>query len=364
MVLAHTHHIRTESPMASIRKRVLEDGTVRYDVTVTKRGAPRLYASRSTRALAIAWARETERDIERGAWRGTAMAEEMTLGQLLERYSEEVLPSKRSGADLQGRVRRVMKHSIVRLPLIALTPEQLAQFRDMRLKSTVQLGGPKGKTTRRISGQTVRHDLALIRAAIRHALREWGLVLPAGDPVQHVRLPPQSKGRERRTEGDEFERILAEARSSKSPKLAAAIEFSVETTMRRAEVCALRWKDINFERRIARCLVTKNGDPRDAPLSLRAIAVLQSLPRRDGDNDELIFGMKPGGYTQAFNRIVDRLGLQDIRLHDLRHEGASRVAKKLNGNVIALAKVTGHKTLAMLQRYTHLRAEDVATLLD
>ena len=350
--------------MASIKKRILKNGTVKYDVTVTKRGAPRLFKSCSTVALAKAWARETERDIERGAWRGTAMAEGMTLGQLLERYSEEVLPTKRSGTDLQARVRRVMKHSIVRLPLIALTPQQLAQFRDMRLKSDVQVGGPKGKTTRRISGQTVRHDLALIRAAIRHALREWGLLLPAGDPVQNVRLPPQSKGRERRTEGNEFERILEEARHSKSPRLAAAIEFSVETTMRRGEVCNLRWKDVNFERKIARCLVTKNGDPRDAPLSKRAVVVLQSLPRKDGDDAELIFSMKPGSYTQAFNRVAVRLGLQDIRLHDLRHEGTSRVAKKLNGNVIALAKVTGHKTLAMLQRYTHLRAEDVATLLD
>lgn len=166
--------------MASIKRRVLKDGRVKYDVTVTKRGAPRLFKSHSTKALAVNWARETERDIERGAWRGTAMAEEMTLGQLLERYSEEVLPTKRSGTDLQARVRRVMKHSIVRLPLIALTPQQLAQFRDMRLKSDVQVGGPKGKTTRRISGQTVRHDLALIRAAIRHAHSGMGPGLAGG----------------------------------------------------------------------------------------------------------------------------------------------------------------------------------------
>lgn len=350
--------------MASIRKRVLPSGKVHYDVTVTKRGAPRLYQSFDVKNHAMTWARETERDIERGAWRGTAMAENTTLGQLLERYSTEVAPTKKSARDLQNRARRILKHDIAKLPLISLSPEHLAQFRDLRLKSTVRLGGPKGKTTRQISGQTVRHDLALIRAAIRHALREWGLVLPGGDPVQHVRLPPQSKGRERRTEGDEFERILAGARSSKSPKLAAAIEFSVETTMRRAEVCNLRWKDINFERRIARCRDTKNGDPRDAPLSARATAVLQSLPRRDGDHEELIFGMKPGSYTQAFNRVIDRLGLHDLRLHDLRHEGTSRIAKKLNGNTMALAKVTGHKTLSMLQRYTHLRAEDVATLLD
>lgn len=349
--------------MASIRKRLL-NGEVRWDVTITRRGAPRQSRTFQTKVAAERWARDTERDIERGAWRGTAMAEKTTLGELLTRYSEEMLPSKRSGTDLQSRVRRVLKHEIVKLPLIALTPERLAQFRDMRMKSTVRIGGPKGKTTRPISGQTVRHEMAIIRAAIRHALREWSLVLPAGEPMQHVRLPPQSRGRERRTEGNEYERILEEARQSKAPTLAAAIEVSVETTMRRSEVCNLRWEDILFERKLARCRVTKNGEPRDVPLSRRALEVLKSLPRTVGDGSELIFKMKPGSYTQAFGRVVDRLGLRDLRLHDLRHEGASRTSEKLNGDIIALAKVTGHKTLAMLQRYTHLRAENVAKRLD
>lgn len=350
--------------MASIKKRIIKNGAVRYDATVTKRGAPRVFKSFLTRASAQSWARDTERDVERGAWRDTGMAEKTTLRELLERYSLEVAPHTRSCITIQGRIRAVTSHKIAGVPLISLTPRQLCEFRDARLKSDVRPGGPNGKSTRRISGQTVRHELAIIRAAIRHAIREWGLVLPEGDPVQNVRLPPQSKGRERRLVGNEFERILKEASESKSPRLAEAIEFSVETTLRRGEVCYLQWKDIHFERKVARCRKTKNGEPRDAPLSKRVIAILMSLPRTEGDGDHSVFELTPGGYTQAFSRVVNRLGLSDLRLHDLRHEGTSRAAEKLNGNVIALAKVTGHKTLAMLQRYTHLRAEDVAVLLN
>ena len=62
--------------------------------------------------------------------------------------------------------------------------------------------------------------------------------------------------------------------------------------------------------------------------------------------------------------VSERLELENIRLHDLRHEAASRLAEKLNGDVIALSTMTGHKTLSMLKRYTHLRAEDVAKRLD
>lgn len=349
--------------MASIRKRLL-NGQTRWDATVTRRGAPRQTRTFQTKAAAERWARDTERDIERGAWRGTAMAERMTLEQLLDRYVREVAPTKRAPSDIETRANRILKHDLAKLPLLALTSERLALYRDARLKSQVQLGGPKGRVFRQISPQTVRHELALIRASIRHAIREWGLVLPGGDPVQNVRLPPQSAGRERRTDGREYERILAEAASSKAPILAMAIELSVETAMRRGELCQLRWSDVDLERRVAHCRMTKNGEPRDVPLSRRAIEVFRSLPRRQGDSDELVFGMKPDSYTQAFKRICERLGLKNLRLHDLRHEGASRLAEKLNGDVIALSAITGHKTLSMLKRYTHLRAEDVAKRLD
>jgi integrase len=73
-----------------------------------------------------------------------------------------------------------------------------------------------------------------------------------------------------------------------------------------------------------------------------------------------VFGFSPGGLTQAFGRVCERAGIQNLRFHDLRHEGTSRLAVKLNGDVMALSAITGHKTLQMLKRYTHLRAEDLA----
>ncbi|MEC9362912.1 integrase [Sinimarinibacterium flocculans] len=349
--------------MASIRKRSL-NGEARWDVTVTRRGAPRQTRTFRTKAAAERWARETERDIERGAWRSTAMAERTTLAQLLERYRDEVAPTKKSAHDLKGRLNRLRDFDIARLNLIAVTPERLVQFRESRLRTRVRLGGPRGKTLRPIATQTVRHELKLIGTVIKHAMREWGLELPAGDPLRNVKLPPQGRPRDRRTQGDEYERILNEARASKSARLAPAIELAVETSMRRGEICNLVWRDIDLDRRVARCRETKNGEPRDVALSRRAVEVLKSLPRHDGDNGAAVIGIRPGSFSQAFKRVCERLELENIRLHDLRHEAASRLAEKLNGDVIALSTMTGHKTLSMLKRYTHLRAEDVAKRLD
>jgi integrase len=134
--------------------------------------------------------------------------------------------------------------------------------------------------------------------------------------------------------------------------------------MRRGELCNLHWSDVDLKRRVAHCRITKNGDARDVALSKRAIEIFQSLPREEGDAEELILGFKATGLTRAFVRLRDRLGMKDLKLHDLRHEATSRLAEKLNGDVIALSSMTGHKTLSMLKRYTHLRAEDVARKLD
>lgn len=344
--------------MATYRKRIV-DGKTKWDVTVKRKGAPRQYKTFQTKNAGEIWAREQERDVERGAWISTDYAERTTVAMLLERYAKEVIPTKKSSVSLKEQSNRVKRSDLGKLPLLALSAERIAQHRNSRLKSKALSGGKNGKELNRtVSTQTVRSELALLGRAIEHARREWGLNLPMGNPVRGVKLPAPSKARERRTEEDEYTRIINEAYASRNPRLGAAIEFATETAMRRGELCRLEWKDVDLKRRVARALETKNGDPRDVPLSGRAVALLEKLPRplRGGR----VFALSEGGFSQAFKRIVDRLGIENLRLHDLRHEATSRLAVRLNGDVLALSAITGHKTLGMLKRYTHLKAEDLA----
>lgn len=155
-----------------------------------------------------------------------------------------------------------------------------------------------------------------------------------------------------------MKRLLAEAYASRSPHLGHAIEFAVETAMRRGELCGLRWADVDLMAHTAKILKTKNGKPRVVPLSGRAIELLTSISQRSSDGP--IFDLSPGGFSQAFKRICDRVGIPNMRLHDMRHEATSRLAVKLNGDVMALSAITGHETLQMLKRYTHLKAEELA----
>lgn len=343
--------------MASIRKRS-SDGEVRYDVTVTRRGAPRLTKTFQTKALAERWARETEYDIERGAWRSTDVAERMTVAELMQRYSESVLIGTRSPKHWHSVAMKVAKSELGKLPLIALGRDRVAEYRDQRLKSPATTGGPNPrKLPRLLSPTTVRAEVALLRRAIDHAMDEWRLHLPAGNPAT-ISLPKMSPPRDRRAEGNEMDRLLAEAYSCRSKTLGHAIEFAVESALRRSELCRLQWSDVDLTKRIARIRTTKNGKPRTIPLSGRAVEILHSLPRRIPDRS--VFGLTPGGFTQAFGRVCERLGIEDMRLHDMRHEATSRLAVRLNGDVMALSAITGHETLQMLKRYTHFKAEELA----
>lgn len=106
--------------------------------------------------------------------------------------------------------------------------------------------------------------------------------------------------------------------------------------------------------------ITKNGASRGVPLSSRALTVLRSLPPSTTGR---VFGdLTADAVKLSFRRAMDRAGITGLRFHDLRHEATSRLFEK-GLNVMEVASVTGHKTLQMLKRYTHLNAIDLAARL-
>jgi len=74
-------------------------------------------------------------------------------------------------------------------------------------------------------------------------------------------------------------------------------------------------------------------------------------------------GVNADAITGAFHTAVIRAGINDFRVHDLRHEGVSRLFER-GLNPLEVAAISGHKTLSMLQRYTHLQATDLVKKLD
>jgi integrase len=195
------------------------------------------------------------------------------------------------------------------------------------------------------------------------------------NPVASIRRPPPSKARERRLDADEEVRLLKALddhsgeseredgkryrHGTRNPWIKPVVLLALETAMRRGELLSLQWENVDLARRVAHLPKTKNGDARNVPLSSRAVAVLQALPR---SIDGRVFPVEDYMIREAWKQACKRAGIEDLRFHDLRHEATSRLAEKLP-NVVELSAVTGHKDLRMLKRYYHPRAEDLAKKL-
>lgn len=324
--------------MATIRKRGSS-----WQAQVRREGYPPLSKTFPSKADAAAWARDQERAIDRAELPTTARAlRGMTVSDLLRRYREAATPTKRGAEPEQYRIKTVLAHALAQGSLNRLSPAAVAQYRDDRLK-LVQPG-------------TVRRELAIIQHCLEIAKKEWGLPILT-DPVQQVSVPEAQRSRERRLEDGESD-LLASAAATSAWYLRPLITLAVETGIRRGELLSIRWKDVDQTARTIRILKTKNGHPRTIPLTPRAVEILASLERKD----ERVFPVTPNAVHLAWERLRRRAGLEDLRLHDLRHEAVSRFFE-YGLTVPEVALISGHRDPRMLSRYTHLRPERVAEKL-
>jgi integrase len=243
------------------------------------------------------------------------------------------------------RLNAIARKSIANWSLANLSAARIAAYRDERLKE--------------VSNGTVIRDLAYLSSIINHARREWGI--NSSNPVQHVRKPTSPAGRTRKLSDDEKSQLLQalEPMGRQNNWTKPVVALALETAMRRSELLALRWENLDLVRQTALLPDTKNGSPRIVPLSTAAVELLMSLPRNIAGE---VFPIKYFTLDAAFKRAVKSAGLANFHFHDLRHTAISAMAEKLP-NLIELSAVTGHKSLSMLKRYYHPSAENLARKL-
>ncbi len=125
--------------------------------------------------------------------------------------------------------------------------------------------------------------------------------------------------------------------------------------MRRGEIMSIEWSRIRWQDRIVHLPDTKNGYSRDVPLSARAVEIL--LEQRE-QRLKKPFPYGVGAITHAWLKVVNTAKIDNLRFHDLRHEGISRLFEK-GLSVPEVALVSGHRDFRMLARYTHMKAENI-----
>ena len=316
--------------MASIRK---NGKRWRADIQIqTVSGEVRESKSFETKADASDWAYSRERAIKLAH-----SGKDKTLSDLFGRYSMDVSEYKKGRRWEQIRLKS-FDRQIGHIPLEILSASHIAQWRDDRLKS--------------VSPASVRREFALLSSALEIARKEWRWL--AVNPIADVRKPKDSKPRDRRFTEEEITALtkaMSFGTDGVSGRAAAVFLFAIETAMRCGEICALTPNDVSG--RVAVVRDSKNGEARSVPLSARALELW--------DFFEGGFGVSPMQVSTAFMRGRKSAGVEGVTFHDSRREATIRLSKKLD--VLELAKVTGHKDIAMLLVYYRADAEALADRL-
>jgi integrase len=188
-----------------------------------------------------------------------------------------------------------------------------------------------------------------------------------------IRKPSPGAARSRLSSSVVSLRSRAAVAEHSNPMLRWIVTIAIETGMRLSEIVTLTRDQVELRRRIIRLSETKNGSPRTVPMTTTAADAMREAlanPVRPIDTDLVFFGepgqdgrRRPYVFNRTWQRIVKQLGIVDFRFHDLRHEAVSRfVEAGLSDQEVAA--ISGHKSMQMLKRYTHLRAEDLVIKLD
>jgi integrase len=246
---------------------------------------------------------------------------------------------------------------------------QIANIQSNKLKSSDLIEHCKIRQLAGAKPATVYHDISYLRGVMKKALPVFDieanyLIFDEALPTLiDMGLIGKSDKRTRRPTQIELEKLrigLEERQSQKAngnvriPYL-DILDFSILTCMRIGEVCKLKWSDLNKEHKTI--IVRDRKDPRKkegnhmiAPLLGESFSIVMDQP----NNNELIFPYNPRSVSAGFQRVRNSLGINDLRYHDLRREGASRLFEQ-GYSIEEVAQVTGHRNLNILwQVYTQL----------
>ena len=315
----------------------------KWQVVIRKKNHPPVYRSFISKADASNWARESEKNIERGVYANMDEANRTKLSELLERYVLEVSSQKRCFHSEKYRIRKLIGMNICKYTLAQLTPTKVAKFRD--------------KLATQVKPATVNKYLSHIQVAINHARREWNLYLPS-NPVEKLKRCKEPEPSKDRIADWEYQLLLKNAERSKLKFLKAMIILAMETGARRGELLKLKATDCNLNKGICLLKDTKNSESREIGLSPAVKEILKSLPI---GVDGRFFPTNDDQFKFYWNQLRRWTGYKK-KWHLFRAEFATRCFEK-GYDISIVATQGGWKDWKALRRYSKISGEAISEIL-
>lgn len=340
--------------MGTIVVRQRADGSTAYMAKiVVKKDGHIIHRESKTfdrRPAARAWMDRRERELKQPGAIERATADRHTLAHAIDRYIEESV--KEIGRTKAQVINAIKKHAIARMDCSKIKSSDIVEF------ATQLSEGRKPSTV----GNYMSH-LASIFTVARPA---WGYELDrqvmedALTVAGRLGIIAKANERDRRPTLEELDILLRhfadrQKRRRSSVPMVHIIAFAIFSTRRQEEIIRIRWDD--FEPHNKRVLVRDMKNPGDkignhvwCDLTPEAIRIIEAMPRQA----EQIFPYTTDAIGASLTRACKTYGIKNLRFHDLRHEGISRLFE-LGLNIPQVACVSGHRSWTSLKRYTHIR---------
>ena len=186
------------------------------------------------------------------------------------------------------------------------------------------------------------------------------------NPAHGVVLFNPNNAKERYLTAAETQRLYEALDQSENTQLKHIVSLLLMFGCRKRELLDAQWEHFDLERRNWRIPMSKNGKARNIPISARALEILNSLPRWKGcpyviPNPET---QKPyGNLYHPWDKVRKQVGLDDLRMHDLRHTFASNLVNS-GQSIYVVSKLLGHSQIKTTTRYSHLADETLFSAVD
>jgi len=322
---------------------------------VVKKSAGRVLFKQSKtfdrKALAVDWARRLELHIQQPGAVAALGRARVSVGALFKRYSDEYGALSEFGRTKRATLAAMQNSSLAELDALALTTGQITDY----IKERRQFAGPA----------TVAQDITWLRLVFQQG-PAWDLPLPVAAIDEAARLARQqkligkAKRRNRRPTARELA-LLNEHFTRRDDRADLPMRdimwFAIHSCRRQAEITRLEWADNRDGTGLVRDLKhprEKKGNHKRFRYTAEALAIAQRQPATNA----AIFPYNARSISAAFTRACHILEIADLRFHDLRHEGVSRLFEA-GYSIVEVQQFSLHESWQMLQRYTNLRAEDV-----
>lgn len=277
-------------------------------------------------------------EIAQGKWFETQAGEEKTFREMMEKFESEYFSNLASFKSCKCYIKWLISF-FGNYTILKITPRLISDFKIRRKAEGVKPA-------------TIRRQLDIMKRAFNLAIREWEWCRE--NPVTKISMERLNNKRDRWLTIEEEDKLL----QSCPPRLKEIVVFALNTGMRLGEICSINWQGVDLFRKTATVFKSKNNERRTIPLNQKVFELLKSKTKVRSIKTDLVFHsqnhtpLDKGNIRRAFCVTLEKMGIQDFRLHDLRHTFATRLVQA-GVDLYKVQTLLGNKSPIMSQRYAH-----------